>query len=132
MNIDIKYFISIKWISWTGQTSAGQTGPWYSLNGDIVLYLNIHLYMIRSYMIVTFRLKIACDKTASVLFISVILKSSQIFLRISQSSVVPLWQEHCTRQAWQHKFTAICCAFSVPDPHSIWVRSGQIVVVVRF
>ena len=24
-----------------------QTGPWYSLNGDKVLYLNIHLYMVR-------------------------------------------------------------------------------------
>ena len=34
----------------TGQTSAGQTGPWYSLNGDKVLYLNIHLYMIRPSM----------------------------------------------------------------------------------
>ena len=35
------------WISSAGQTTAGQTGPWYSLNGDKVLYLNIHLYMIR-------------------------------------------------------------------------------------
>ena len=34
MNIEIKYFISNKWISSAGQTYAGQTGPWY------------HLYMI--------------------------------------------------------------------------------------
>ena len=47
MNIEIKYFISNKWISSAGQTSASQTGPWYSLNGDKVLYLNNHLYMIR-------------------------------------------------------------------------------------
>ena len=50
MNIEIKYFISIKWISSAGQTSASQTSPWYSLNGDKVLYLNIHLYMIRPYI----------------------------------------------------------------------------------
>ena len=39
--------ISIKGISSAGQTPAGQTGPWYSLNGDKVLCLNIHLYMIQ-------------------------------------------------------------------------------------
>ena len=47
MNIDIKYFISIKCISWAGLAGRCLASRWYSLNGDKVLYLNIHLYMIR-------------------------------------------------------------------------------------
>ena len=41
--MEIKYFISIKRLSSAGQKSAGQTGPWYSLIEDKVLYLHIHL-----------------------------------------------------------------------------------------
>ena len=38
--------MKVKWISWPGQTSAGQTGPWYLLNVQYWVILNIALEMI--------------------------------------------------------------------------------------
>ena len=89
MNIEIKHFFSIKWISLAGQTSAGQTSPWYSLNGDKVLYLNIHLYMI--WLLITYGWAHGSE-TARIFF-----RGRPIFPRVTPSTffftTASLWDE---------------------------------------